>query len=330
MKYLVHGASLALPFVMFLPGAMAGELIVPGSTAYIEPDESNVRVNAQRGVVGWHGDTQQVVWFGKFEHSGEIQATVIGKSRSPAETKLRLTIGDSSRDVTASALESTVVKFDFGKFTISQPGYVSFKLESLNGEKENPQIESLQIAGDTIDSAHFNLDPRRNAASVHLAYPVPSETKVERFYTEVTAVTDPTHSFYMACGFHRGYFGMQVNSPTERRIIFSVWDAGNGANADKRDEVANANRVELLDKGPDVHANDFGGEGTGGHSHLVYNWKTGEVQKFLVEAQPDGNNTIFAGYYYHPEDKKWVLISRMRAPKDGGYLKGLHSFSENF
>lgn len=30
--------------------------------------------------------------------------------------------------------------------------------------------------------------------------------------------------YYMACGWHRGYLGMQVNSPTERRIIFSVRD----------------------------------------------------------------------------------------------------------
>ena len=36
-------------------------------------------------------------------------------------------------------------------------------------------------------------------------------------------------TYYMACGWHRGYFGMQVNSPTERRIIFSVWDSGGEA-----------------------------------------------------------------------------------------------------
>jgi hypothetical protein len=33
----------------------------------------------------------------------------------------------------------------------------------------------------------------------------------------------------MAYDRYQGYFGMQVNSPTERRIIFSVWDSGGEA-----------------------------------------------------------------------------------------------------
>ena len=45
----------------------------------------------------------------------------------------------------------------------------------------------------------------------------------------MTGLEDPLWTYYMACGWHRGYFGMQVNSPTERRIIFSVWDSGNEA-----------------------------------------------------------------------------------------------------
>jgi hypothetical protein len=31
-----------------------------------------------------------------------------------------------------------------------------------------------------------------------------------------------------------------------------------------------------------------------------------------------------------PTGKQWRLISSWKAPKDGGYLQGLHSFSENF
>ena len=31
-----------------------------------------------------------------------------------------------------------------------------------------------------------------------------------------------------------------------------------------------------------------------------------------------------------PEKKEWVLISSWRAPKDGGWLRELYSFSENF
>lgn len=46
---------------------------------------------------------------------------------------------------------------------------------------------------------------------------------------------------------------------------------------------------------------DFGNEGTGGHSHLKYPWKTGTPQRFLVTAQPtNATFTIFSGYYFHP------------------------------
>ena len=136
-------------------------------------------------------------------------------------------------------------------------------------------------------------------------------------------------TFYMACGWHRGYFGMQVNSPTERRIIFSVWDSG--GEAVDRNKVSDENRVKLMGKGDGVYSGDFGNEGTGGHSHLKYPWKTGEVQRFMVTAQPTNETfTIFSGYYFHPDSRKWMLISSWKAPKEGGSLRGLLSFSENF
>ena len=90
------------------------------------------------------------------------------------------------------------------------------------------------LDGPAIADAHFNLDPRRNAASVHLTYSTPKDAPIELFYNEVTAVADPVATYYMACGFARGYFGMQVNSATERRIIFSVWDSGTGQTAKNR------------------------------------------------------------------------------------------------
>ena len=76
---------------------------------------------------------------------------------------------------------------------------------------------------------------------------------------------------------------MQINSPTERRIIFSVWDSG--GEAVSRSKVADTNRVLLMGKGEGVNSGDFGNEGTGGHSHLKYNWKTGEKQRFIVTAR---------------------------------------------
>ncbi len=67
-----------------------------------------------------------------------------------------------------------------------------------------------------------------------------------------------------------------------------------------------------------------------GHSHLVYSWKTGDTYRFLVSATPEGSSTIYSGYFYFPERKRWGLIASFRAPKDGGYLRGLYSFNDDF
>ena len=307
-------------------------LSVPAATAYISPNPEGAVVN-EKGVRRWRGDEQHVLWFGEFSKAGRIEAAVSLRLPKDTVSKLRLTLGEESHEAQANgAGTDAVVRLDFGAFDIREPGYQKFQLSGLNGaDAANGDIEALELSGPAVEAAHFNLDPRRNAASVHLAYPVPKEIEVDCFYSEVTAVDDPVTTFYMACGFHRGYFGMQVNSPTERRIIFSVWDAGSGGNANDRKEVAAENYVQLIGKGDGVHTSVFGNEGTGGHSHLKYPWKTGEVQKFLVTAEPvPGNQTIYTGYYFHPERQEWMLISSMQAPKDGGYLKGLHGFSENF
>lgn len=188
---------------------------------------------------------------------------------------------------------------------------------------------SLVLNGPAVEGARFNLKPRRNTASVHLFYPNLGFTNVDAFYCEVTPLVAPLWTYFEACGWHRGYFGMQVNSPTERRIIFSVWDSG--PKRVSRAEVGAADRVTLVAKGPGVYTGIFGNEGTGGHSHLVYNWKTGKKQRFIVtEKVTDATHSIYSGYWFQPEQKKWMLISSWKAPKDGKYLHGLYSFIEDF
>lgn len=170
---------------------------------------------------------------------------------------------------------------------------------------------------------------RGGAPSVHLWYAIPAGGEVSAFYCEVTAVEDPVGTYYAACGWQRGYLGMQVNSLSERRIIFSVWDSGEEKVS--RANVAETDRVILLAKGEGVVSGDFGNEGTGGHSHLVYPWKTGESQRFIVtDRMADGTHSIYSGYWFHPGQKKWMLISSWKAPKDGSYLRGLYSFCEDF
>jgi hypothetical protein len=187
---------------------------------------------------------------------------------------------------------------------------------------------SLTLAGPASVKAHVNMLSRRNAASVHFAYPTSANAQITAFYGEVTVREDPVWSYFMVCGFARGYFGIQVNSPTERHIIFSIWDSGK--EAVDRKKVAADDRVTLLAKGKDVVASDFGNEGTGGHSHLIYPWVAGTTYHLLVTAEPQETTTRYAGYFYFPDTKRWGLIASFKAPKDGSFLHGLYSFNENF
>ena len=317
----------------FLPTeiAVCGEVKVPAFTAYMLPDPSAARISEEHGVTHWDDPSQTVNWYGRFKTNGEVTAKVLVRLEQNAESRLQLSIGKTSREIKVVGLgNKTAVTVDFGSFNIPAAGHQRIELKSLNPLGHSAgDVESLMLEGPAAKGVHFNMKERRNAASVHLAYPVDRDLDVEAFYCEVTAVEEPVATFYMACGWHRGYFGMQVNSPTERRIIFSVWDSGE--EAVDRKKVGAENRVRLMGKGEGVYSGDFGNEGTGGHSHLKFMWKTGEKQRFLVTAEPvEKSFTIFSGYWFHPERNEWMLISSWKAPKEGGYLRGLHSFSENF
>jgi Domain of unknown function (DUF3472)/Domain of unknown function (DUF5077) len=310
-----------IPFV--LSTLAHAELTVPAFTAYTEPDFRGVDFSKEKGLSGWKDAKQRVLWFGEIKTPGKLTAAL--RVQGDEGRVLSLKIGETSR-------EAAVTKglASFGEFEVAKAGYVKFELTSKADADGKGVIEALVLDGPATQDAHFNLEPRRNASSVHLMYPTPKDEKIALFYNEVTAVEESLYTFYMACGFSRGYFGMQINSESERRIIFSVWDAGNGTKAIDRSTVSKDDQTQLIAKGEGVEASVFGHEGTGGHSHLVYPWKTGEAQKFIVAVKPEGDHTTYSGYWFHPEKQSWMLIASFRALKDGQYLRGLHSFSENF
>ena len=73
----------------------------------------------------------------------------------------------------------------------------------------------------------------------------------------------------MANGFGEGYFGMQVNSENERRILFSVWSP---FKTDNPKEIPDDHKITLNKVGQQVKTGEFGNEGSGGQSYMKYNW----------------------------------------------------------
>jgi Domain of unknown function (DUF3472)/Domain of unknown function (DUF5077)/FKBP-type peptidyl-prolyl cis-trans isomerase len=304
---------------------------IPGNTGYLIPaeKESEDFFSEKQGLINWGGQQNQHLYYffhvtkpGNF--SVQIRALQPGVTITASVGLTRKTSRlQASRKLTTYAL---------GDFRAEKPGFYALVLTCANKTAGKVRIQEIIINGKPAEGMHANKQPRRNAASVHLRYPFPDSVKAIGFYNEITIPegADHLHSYYMACGFSRGYFGIQVNSPTERRVIFSVWDAGN--EAIDREKVKEEDKVKLEGRGTDVVAEDFGNEGTGGHSHWVYPWKTGVTYRFYTTALPDSasNSTIYTGYFFIPELQQWKLIASFKAPKDGKHLRSLYSFVENF
>jgi FKBP-type peptidyl-prolyl cis-trans isomerase len=287
--------------------------------------------SAKNGLQHWSDPNQQIQFYFDIRKPGSLDLALLIKTDA-AGNKLAASFAGKKFSITVPK-SPVFKKVNIGKVVIKEPGFYMLSLSSsFKKGKTIADIQSLELSGEAANDIHFNAKPRRNAASVHLMYPLDDSMKAVSFYNEliVPKDADPLHTYFMACGFARGYFGMQVNSPTERRIIFSVWDAGN--EAVDRNKVTDGNKVLLMAKGENVFADGFGNEGTGGHSHLVYNWRTGETYKFLVTAATDSasNTTSYAGYFFIPEEQRWKLIACFKAPKDGKPLRKLYSFVENF
>ncbi|WP_372645954.1 DUF3472 domain-containing protein, partial [Ancylomarina sp.] len=171
----------------------------------------------------------------------------------------------------------------------------------------------------------------RRGPSVHLSYTVPEETgDIRWFYNEIEVPegNDVVGSYYMANGFGEGYFGIQVNSEIERRILFSVWSP---YVTDNPNDIPEDEKIKLLKKGDEVKIGEFGDEGSGGQSYKVYNWKAEHKYRFLLGAKPGvDNSTDYTAYFYAPEIGKWELIASFRRPKTSTYITRPHSFLENF
>jgi hypothetical protein len=141
---------------------------------------------------------------------------------------------------------------------------------------------------------------------------------------------DPIGLYAMGIGFDDGYFGIQVNSATQRRILFSIWSVWN---TNDPSQVPADYTVICNKKGSNVVNQTFGGEGTGGQSYLVYPWVAGRSYQFLVKASPDSvaNLTNFTAWFRDPiTSSNWLLIAEWRKPKVSRYLKSPYSFVENF
>ncbi|MFK7742991.1 MAG: DUF3472 domain-containing protein [Planctomycetota bacterium] len=336
---MVFAAAAATVLAAIAPSQEAqpdsAKLTLPAYVGYAHPDPLGIQRNRKDGSVP--RCSGELRFYIEIATPGKL---AVHLERLPGASACEFKVqsgpypGDRRGSITLEMHASETTRH-IGTVGIVEPGKQLFIVSATDGSPLT-KLKALQLVGPAAVGAKASTVERRNASSVHLWYDVPAdhEDAIEYFYCELTPVTDPLWTYYMATGWHRGYFGMQVNSETERRIIFSVWDSG--SEAVDRKKVERDDLVQLVRKGKDVHAGGFGNEGTGGHSHLVHDWRLGDTVRFLVRAEPSGKHTTYTGWFQHVHADKseqpdaWRLVASFRAPKDGRYLHGLYSFSENF
>ncbi len=272
--------------------------------------------------------------FFRVESAGTIYIGVKGKVNTGTST-IQATFQNQSVEIEMKDTDHGVVYI--GTFDVDAPGYYYVDLQGADRQDNQfAAVDYIALGGDATASGVYYANEDyfywgRRGPSVHLGYQLPEEASdVVWFYNEVTVPegNDVLGSYFMANGFGQGYFGMQVNSATERRVLFSVWSP---YSTDDPSSIPADQRVQLIAKGENTTVNDFGGEGSGGQSYMQFNWEAGSTYRFLLKGVPAGDNkTDYSAYFFDPKESQWHFIAQWRRPKTSTYLTNLHSFLENF
>lgn len=277
------------------------------------------------GIKNWSNETLRTYFY--IHKATEIS---LGLDFNNLKENINITVnfnGEFNKEIKVSPNNNFI-----GNFTVKKAGYYYIELHKNNDKTLNFNHVLVGISNNKdIDFSRDDFYWSHRGPSTHLNYQIPQNIKdIQYYYSEIIVPkeNDVIGTFYMANGFQHGYFGIQVNSKKERRILFSVWSP---YKTDDPSSIPEAYKIKLLKKGTGVTTGKFGNEGSGGQSYKVFNWKPEITYKFLLKATPLKNNTTnFTAYFFDSEVKKWYLISSFNRPKTQEYLKRFHGFLENF
>lgn len=341
MKNSIQLSVIRLACIASLPLAstvsQAADWAVPlaGNTFQTAPEPGGN--GAQRnGTIAWSDPDDVFSVYFHVDRPADLHLEIQAAVRSGRST-ITTRVGQNEFTTVVGGTEPAAHKI--GNVKVAEAGYV--RVDFKGTERTAPvfaEIGELRIASDTaglkVDFVQNNKGSMfywgRRGPSVHLRYQVPGDASLQYAYSEVTVPEgqDPIGSFYMANGFGQGYFGIQVNSSKERRVLFSVWSP---FKTDNPRDIPKEQRIVALGRGPGVHIGEFGNEGSGGQSYLVYPWKAGTTYRFLTKVEPDGNgNTVYTSWFGDKANGEWKLIASFRRPKTDTHLQGFHSFLESF
>ncbi|WP_242203156.1 DUF3472 domain-containing protein [Aestuariivivens insulae] len=287
------------------------------------------------GISNWTNSADIIRTYFYATQTGDIQLGL--QAMFSSNTKLNVTLDGVTQQTTFTSSNGSFNTYSIGTFTINQTGYHYVELEGVSSNSGDFGDISDILLGDStwdtsisfIGSSSFYFG--RRGPSVHLRYTKPAGKDITWFYNEVTVPVnkDVVGSYFMVNGFGDGYFGMQVNSESQRRILFSVWSA---YQTQDPSQIPAEYTVIPLGYGDGVTVGEFGGEGSGAQSYFNYDWVAGNTYKFLLKGEStQSNSTDYTAYFYAPEIGDWKLIASFRKPfPNYVHINNMHSFLENF
>ncbi len=305
-------------------------IIIPTAGNSFEIDYSHERNAVEKNGIKLTPSSKKVSTYFKLGASGNLNIKLLAKINEGEKARLQVGFGSKTKTIDITATAYTTI--NLGSFNVPKAGYAHLDFISSNGEI---MIKDIVLEGSaTTEGVIYCSDPAnfywtRRGPSCHLGYS-PKVENATYFYNEVRVPKgqDVIGTYFMANGFAEGYFGIQVNSEKERRILFSVWSP---FHTDDPNSIPDDQKILLLKKGNGVYTGEFGNEGSGGQSFLRYNWQAETTYKFLLKGEPDGKgNTVYSAWFFAPENNNWQLIASFQRPKTNTFLKGFHSFLENF
>ncbi|MCO4821462.1 MAG: DUF3472 domain-containing protein [Flavobacteriaceae bacterium] len=299
-----------------------------GNTWVINDVNASSEIITKDGITNWTNPKDTLRTFFYTEKAITITLGMIAKGNS----KIEVRFNGKSKTMQVSNTEFDTIYI--GNYNSVDKGYNTFdvigisKTDSTFANIKSFVFEAPQdstVIKYLKDDFYFG----RRGPSTHLVFETPTND-IEWLYSEIEIDKgqDVEGCYFVANGFGEGYFGIQVNSPTERRVLFSIWSP---YKTDDPKRIPEEQRIQLLKKGDGVTTGEFGNEGSGGQSYKVFNWKAETRYRFLTQIKPNKDNTTnYTAYFFDPESEQWHLIASFKRPITDTYATRPYSFLENF
>ena len=238
-------------------GLGAAEWAVPmaGNTFRTAPAPGGRGVR-RSGVLAWSDQQARYSTFFRVDRGAKLRLSLRARVLE-GPSKIEVLAGNKTFRVELEGADFATK--EIGHLGVSKAGYVRVEFRGLERTgKGFAEIRELIVASENeglkLDYVRTNKGGMfywgRRGPSVHLRYDVPRGRDLKYAYSEITVPKgeDPIGSFFMANGFGQGYFGIQVNSAKERRVLFSVWSP---FKTDNPREVPKDQRIVDLGHGGD-------------------------------------------------------------------------------